>query len=61
MGQAVELKWVKCQRCGYEWPPRTPYVRSCANPGCRSVAWNKPRKKKPEEVKPPLSPGKPDE
>lgn len=39
------LKPLKCNRCGFEWYPRTPTKpQACANKACRSPYWDKPRK-----------------
>lgn len=43
----VHMKFLKCLRCGYKWPPRVENPKKC--PGCKSEYWNKPRKKKKED------------
>jgi len=41
------IKKIKCNRCGYEWYPRTPEKpKNCANKKCNSPYWNKERKNK---------------
>jgi len=40
----VKINKIKCKRCGYEWVPKQEEVRTCANPKCRSVYWDKERK-----------------
>lgn len=44
-----KTKWYRCERCGYEWLPRTHKETSlpvtCAS--CGSPYWNKPRTNKP--------------
>ena len=37
------MKKAKCKKCGYEWRPRVEKPVQC--PGCKSMAWNKKRKK----------------
>ncbi len=37
----VKINKIKCKRCGYEWVPKKEDVRTCANPKCRSVYWDK--------------------
>lgn len=36
---------VRCQRCGYEWTPKSALGKpsTCPNPVCRSPNWDKPR------------------
>jgi len=47
----IKINKIKCKRCGYEWIPRDVEVRTCANPKCRSVWWDKEKKiKKNEKV-----------
>ncbi len=42
----MSIELLKCQRCGYEWYPRTPESpKYCANKKCRSPYWNKPKVK----------------
>jgi len=37
----------ECERCGWKWMPRSEEKpRSCPNPKCRSIYWDKPRKNK---------------
>ena len=40
----MKLARYKCNRCGWEWTPRTEKVKQC--PGCTSKLWNKERKVK---------------
>ncbi len=42
----VRLRELECKRCGYKWTPRTDDVRTCPNPNCRSVYWDKERERK---------------
>lgn len=35
----MNLKKLKCNRCGHEWVPRVEDVRVC--PKCRSLRWDK--------------------
>ena len=35
----VELKPVRCKRCGYQWVPRKADVRVC--PKCKSPYWDR--------------------
>jgi hypothetical protein len=45
---AIKLTIIKCLRCGYTWAPRFPVVLRCANPECRTVYWNIPKRKRGE-------------
>jgi len=41
----ITISGWRCLRCGHEWVPRSKdKPRSCANPKCRSVYWDRPRK-----------------
>lgn len=48
-------KKLECLRCGHKWVPRKDDVRTCPNPKCRSVHWDRPRQieviRKPQEPK----------
>ncbi len=47
----VRLRELECKRCGWKWTPRTSDVRTCPNPECRSVYWDKEREQKRDEFK----------
>lgn len=40
----IKLQTIKCLRCGYEWTPRGEKIVRCANPKCRSVYFDVPKK-----------------
>jgi len=42
------VKIAECLRCGAEWNPILEHPRYC--PICKSPSWNKPRKKKRQQV-----------
>jgi predicted Zn-ribbon and HTH transcriptional regulator len=47
------MKWekLKCERCGYEWFPKTPEKKPVACPQCHSRKWDVPRENKDESKK----------
>lgn len=48
----VQIKQLKCKRCGWTWTPRISDVKKCPNRKCQSVLWNvdpEPKKKKEEK------------
>jgi predicted Zn-ribbon and HTH transcriptional regulator len=46
----ITLMGYRCERCGYEWVPRstTEVPRVCSR--CKSPYWNRPRQKRAEAV-----------
>lgn len=44
----VNVNTITCKRCGWKWVPRKADVRSCPNPKCRSVYFDR---EKTEETK----------
>ena len=53
---SMEIKQLKCLRCGHAWFPRQFEVRIC--PHCKSAYWNKERRqKKKEEIDDSIDPG----
>ena len=40
-GMKINIKTLKCLRCGNEWTPRIEDVRQC--PKCKSASWDKPK------------------
>ena len=53
----IEVNEITCQRCGHKWVPRKTDIRSCPNPRCRSVYFDRAKPDKPEpepEPKPKL-------
>jgi ribosomal protein L37E len=49
MKEKIVLEGWICKRCGHKWIPKKKDVpRSCPNPKCRSIYWDRPRKKKVE-------------
>jgi ribosomal protein L37E len=41
----MSIKKLTCLRCGWTWYPRSEEKsRSCPNPKCRSVYWDKPKR-----------------
>ena len=52
----MEIKQLKCLRCGHAWFPRQFDVRIC--PKCKSHLWDKERKpKKKEKIDDKIDPG----
>jgi len=41
MGMKVELKQIKCERCGHTWTPRKTDIRMC--PKCKTPYFDIPR------------------
>ena len=40
----VLIEALKCERCGYIWPPRNRDVKPVACPRCKSPYWSRPKK-----------------
>ncbi len=40
----IEIRKIKCKRCGHEWYPRSPDVRKC--PHCKSYYWDRKKVQK---------------
>ena len=40
------VKAFKCDRCGYEWCPKTAEIKPLTCPKCRSPFWDTPRRRK---------------
>ena len=40
----IQIKKVKCKRCGHEWVPRKEEIIIC--PKCKSPYWNRDKKEK---------------
>jgi predicted Zn-ribbon and HTH transcriptional regulator len=45
------IEQITCLRCGYAWFPTTPTKpKTCANPKCRSVYYDTPRKRQAKKL-----------
>jgi len=43
----IKINAWKCERCGHNWVARKKEIpRSCPNPKCRSIYWDKPKRVK---------------
>lgn len=48
--EPITLQKFTCERCGHSWIPRSEErPRSCPNPKCRSIYWDKPKKPSDED------------
>jgi Zn finger protein HypA/HybF involved in hydrogenase expression len=45
----IEVKKLKCLRCGHEWTPRKNDVRQCPGRNCHSLYWDTVRELKKEK------------
>jgi len=36
----IELKRLKCKKCGHQWIPRGKKVYTCPNKKCHTVKWD---------------------
>ena len=52
----ITLMGLRCERCAYEWVPRstTEVPRVCSR--CKSPYWNRPRQKRGESAQAPVEP-----
>lgn len=45
----VQVQTMTCKRCGHVWVPRKKDVRTCPNPKCRSVYFDREKEESQEE------------
>ena len=50
----VQVNSITCKRCGHTWIPRKSDVRTCPNPKCRSVYFDREKDIPEMEPKPKL-------